>query len=38
MKQENTTENNMKKVKQLLDFAKTPPDGIVSYRDRNLIL
>ena len=36
--QAHPTENTRRKVKQLLDYATTHPDAIVTYRASNMIL
>ena len=36
--QANPTENTMKKVKQLLDYAATNPDAIITYQASNMVL
>ena len=36
--QSKPTENTMKKVKQLLDYAATHPDAIITYRASNMVL
>jgi hypothetical protein len=36
--QANPTQNTMKKVKQLLDYAETHPDAIVTYNASNMVL
>ena len=35
--QSKPTENTMKKVKQILDYAATHPDAIVTYRTSNMV-
>ena len=36
--QENPTENNMKKVKQFLDYDTTNPNAIITYLSSDMIL
>ena len=36
--QASPTENTMRKIKQLLDYAATHPDAAVTYRSSNMVL